>query len=361
MRQLILLSKGLAVRYKQLLISFVFVISTNAVATTLKDMQPHEFPTQPWAEQWLYYINDPNVGYFKIGLHTYELVGEQNDSDTSKNLYKGFIHVVYTALDGKTEIFDYYLDEVYAASDQAFYDYGFRFEAPGVVTANENNIDLNLPDVKVSANWTDDYTHYWSDYNPGRSPFLFLADFPNVKNRWFIFSMGNPSNYTYSSDQYKFNGIGTIYIDKTWYTDYSSGFTYVLGTEEKQKIMAVTGSDSGIPLEFWTARYISENQDVTYLPTLKGLGVKRIIDACAGSLHLEIKGLGKKLIVNAHAAPSDFYDSEFPGVVIFNASDAPMKTMNAKIEVQVFKHNKLVETSYFNQGLLEFSGDKGCQ
>lgn len=338
---------------KSLLLCLLYLLTNLSTATTLEDIKPHPPTKKPWSEQWFYYLNDPAVGYFKVSLQTYIM------PDAPDLKEKGYVHVVFTPLQGKTVIYDYYYDnvEVYAAEPGS---QAFRYSIPGVVEASEQQLNLNLPDVSFSLQWVGNHQHYWSGRNPGKSPFGILTELPIVGSSWFIFTLGTPAQYSYQDSSNTYQGHGISHLDKGWYTQKSSGYAYVMATTEKVKLMLTGGADSGLPIELWTGRYLSEKFDLTFHPTIAGLGVKKTIEPCKSEMKIEFKKLTKKIIVHATANQDDFYKSKMNGVTVFGNKHPTMKTMNANINIKTFRFNKLVEEINLPQGLLEFSGNYYC-
>ncbi|MDG9667592.1 hypothetical protein ONV78_07610 [Hahella sp. CR1] len=325
-----------------------------AVATTLDDIKPHSPTQSPWNEQWFYYINDPAVGYIKVSLQTYIM------GDAPSLQEKGYIHVVFTPRVGATRVYDYFFDDVQLSDGDPEEPYSFSYSIPGVVEANQNRIELTLPDLYFTSEKLGSDKHYWGWPNPGASPFGLLAALPFIENQWFVFSLGTPTRYVYSDPNSSFSGSGTAYIDRQWSVDQASSFAFIMATDKDVNLLVSGGRDGALPLELWAGRYLSDTQNVTLHPSLQGLSVHRTINACEGKITVEFSKLTHKLVVQAEADPADFYVSEMPSTVVFNSAQPAMKTMNAEISVDLYRFNKLVEQTHLPQGILEFGGDWYC-
>lgn len=332
-----------------LLLLCTFIQSSHA--TKLKDLAAHPPTSDLWSEQWFYNLGDPSVGYFKVSLQTYK------SPDMSE--LAAYIHVAYSSIDGPTEVNNYYFDQVeleHPTNPGEFY-----YHIPNKVTATEEGLELNLPNFNYSVSWAGPHQHYWSGLNPGKSPMGILADIPSLNAQWFIYSVGTLATYSFSNDSIGLTGVGTMHIDKGWFDRaYTSNFLYVLGLTNQTQLFVTGGPSGSLGIEPWVAKYVSEDLNLTFPLTLKNLGAKSDYDGCAGTLNFEIKNLTHKLVVSASSEPDSFYLSEMPSVKLFNSSQGIMKSMQAKIDIKVYRFGKLIEEKTLDQGHLEFSGESIC-
>lgn len=339
----------LSARFLALLI---LLISLPVLATKLADLKPHSPSDQPWNEQWFYYFNDPGVGYFKISLQTFIY------ADDPESKLRGYLHLVYTPVNGKIRSYDYLYDQVDVVSKENS-QYGFSFVIPGVAEMSESRIRINTAEFSFSSDLSGPHQHYWR-LNKGASPYSLLTSLPNVANRWFVFSLATPAQYAFSADYAQHQGIASTYIDKGWSTSQATNYAFVMATRADRQLMLAGGSDEGFAIEMWAGRYRSDSNSMTFMPSIAGLTVERTLSPCEGVLDISLKGLGKELRIHASANPEDFEDSTLPSMQVFNAEFPSAKTMNAKIDVQLYRFGKLVEHSQFQQGALEFGGGMHC-
>jgi hypothetical protein len=331
---------------------FMTILCNHVYATTLADLKPHPPTGQPWNEQWFYYFNDPAVGYFKISMQTFIY------ADDPELKERGYLHLVYTPLEGDIRTYDYLYNDV-EVSAKPETDHGFVFRIPGVAEMTETSIRINTPEFSFSSELTGPHQHYWR-LNKGASPYSLLTSLPNVANRWFVFSLATPAQYTFSADYAQHQGSASTYIDKGWSTSQATNYAFVMATEAERQLMLAGGSDEGFAIEMWAGRYRSSDHNMTFLPSIAGLTVERTLQPCEGKLNMVLKGLGKELRINARANMEDFEDSTLPSLQVFNAEYPSAKTMNAQINVELYRFGKLKETAHFPQGALEFGGGMHC-
>ena len=331
---------------------FLFAIFfQNAYATKLEDFSAHSPTSDVWSEQWFYNLGDPNTGYIKVSLQTYK--------STEMDAVSAYIHVAYSPINGPTRVNNYYFDNV--ELDHPTNPGKFYYHVENKVTATEEGLELNLPDFKYSVSWLGPHQHYWSGFNPGKSPMGILADIPSLNAQWFIYSVGTPAAYSFSNDEVDLSGIGTMHIDKGWFDQaYTSNFLYVLGLTDQTQLFVTGGPTGSLGIEPWFAKYVSDDLNLTFPLTIKGLGVKSNYDGCQGELNFEIRNLTYKLVVSATAEPDTFYLSEMPSVKLFNSEQGIMKSMQARIDIKVYHFGRLIEEKTLDQGHLEFSGETIC-
>lgn len=332
----------------------LFWLSISACfATTLEDIRPHTPNSQSWSEQWFYYLNDPNVGYFKISVQTY-LTPEITDQKE-----RAYVHFVYAPIGGTKTTVDKYFDDVQLEGDPTTGK--FRFFVPGKVNVNNQSISLALDDLNFKLDFIGEHKRYWQGKNPGKNPYGWIGDLPSVNTKYFIYTMGTESNYEFSMGGLNHKGEGITYLDKGWFdSNKSQGFVFIGAFTPEQQLMMTGGYSKDFPFELWVGRYFSEDQDVLLKPSMVGFSVKKESDACQGYFRIEIKKLGKKVIAEAQSNLSDFYITDMPSMKVFGAEKPIMKSMYATIKLKVYKWGKLVEEADFPQGLLEFSGDEMC-
>jgi len=75
-------------------------------ATTLDEFSPRPIGGNPWSDAWYYYINDPEVGYYKIVFLTYLNESTVNDKP------QAYLHVVFAPKNGEKREYDYYFKAV---------------------------------------------------------------------------------------------------------------------------------------------------------------------------------------------------------------------------------------------------------
>lgn len=332
------------------LLALTFILP--AQATTLSDLKPHEPTDKPWNEQWFYYFNDPLAGYYKISFQTFIY---ESDPELKE---RGYLHLVYTPLNGEIRTYDYFYEDVEVAAKEDT-EYGFTFRIPGVADIDEDTISITTPDFSFSSQLTGEHSHYWK-LNKGASPYSLLTALPFVANRWFVFSMATPAEYTFTADYAHHEGNATTYIDKGWSTSQATNYAFVMASDEEAELMLAGGSDEGLPIEMWAGKFRTDDNSMTFLPSLVGLTVKRTMKPCEGEMDITFTGLGRKLVVHAKADPEDFEDSTVPSIQVFNADHPSAKTMNAEIEVELHRFGQLREAKTFTQGALEFGGGMHC-
>ncbi|MGI0117864.1 hypothetical protein [Zooshikella sp. RANM57] len=337
------------------ILSCLYFFINLVQATTLEDIKPHTTNKKPWSEQWFYYLNDPDVGYFKVSLQTYILPGATNMKE------KGYVHFVFAPKRGAIQIFDYYFDnlKLYAEGNGSTL---FRYHIPGYVDATNKQVTLTLPDFTFSFSFTGKHKHYWGGHNPGQTPFGYIMDLPFVESNWFIFSMGTSAEYHYSDQDTSYSSNGTVYLDKGWYTkEGSDSYFYLLGMNDQRQLMITGASIGRLTAELWAGRYLSDRSDLILYPAISGLSMKRTINECNGTLQAEFKKLTQTIKVAAQANISDFYHSDMPSLKVFKAKYPYRKSMMATIDVSVYQFGKLREHVVFPQGVLEFAGKPICE
>ncbi|NRD75243.1 hypothetical protein HQQ94_18855 [Shewanella sp. VB17] len=336
-----------------LLLSLTF-ISTLSWSTTLADIKAHE-PTsrKTWAEQWFYNINAPGVGYFKISFQTYIA------PDSLDGKEKSYMHLAFTPLHGKTVKYDFFYNDLilqHPDGSDAFY-----YEVPGIIVADDEKIIINHPDFNFSMNYNGPHKYYWPGVNPGQTPFGIIPELPGVGGKWFLYTVKTSVLYRFNDGEYNLQGTGYTQVDKGWYDKESSaGMIYTMGLSDDVAFMFTGALLGNTNIEMWAGRYVSQDYDLVFYPAFKGLSVKREIDACAGTLHVELSKLDKKLIIDAQADPESFYIQNFPAVIIFGGEQNYMKSMQARIQLNVYHFGQLEETLDLPQALLEFSGPFTC-
>lgn len=149
-------------------------------ATTLDDLKPHvPSSDKTWAEQWFYNVAVPDVGYFKISLQTY--IAPNFTTPTPK----AYVHLAFTPLNGKTVKYDIFRDELIL---KGFNDVKqFHYEIPGIVMANQDQLEVHYNDFNFTMRWDGEHSHYWRGSNPGQTPFGIIPEIMAlVVNGFFI-------------------------------------------------------------------------------------------------------------------------------------------------------------------------------
>lgn len=339
---------------KTLLFFVLSVLSFSSLATKLSDIKAHE-PTssETWAEQWFYNVADPTLGYFKISFQTY-IAPTSPDSQV-----QAYIHLAFTPLSGETVKYDLFYDELilqHPTDPDAFY-----YEVPGMLKADIDTLTVTHPEFQFSMEWTGPHTHYWKGLNPGQTPFGIIPELPGVGGKWFLYTVGTPIAYSFNNGEMGWSGIGHAQLDKGWYDKESSaGMIYTMGLTDELSFMFTGAVLGDSPIEMWAGRYVSERFDLIFYPAFKGLSVKREIDSCAGTLHLEMNKIGKKLVMDVAADIDSFYPLNFPSVIIFGGEQHYMKSMKAEANFKMYEFGKLKESIHVPQALLEFSGPFAC-
>jgi len=330
------------------------IFSHPAFATKLSDMKAHE-PTsrETWAEQWFYNVSDPSLGYFKISFQTYIAPSSPEGQE------QAYIHLAFPSLNGETVKYDLFYDDLILQQPENPDE--FYYEVPGILKADMETLVVTYPDFQFSMEWNGPHTHYWKGLNPGQTPFGIIPELPGVGGKWFLYTVGTPITYSFNNGEMGWSGVGHAQVDKGWFDKESSaGVMYTMGLTDHVYFMftgAVLGDSS---IEMWAGRYVSDNYDLIFYPAFKGLSVKREMNACEGTLSLEMNKIGKKLIMNASADIETFYPVNFPSVIIFGGEQHYMKSMKAKVDFDVYSFGKLKESISVPQALLEFSGPFAC-
>ena len=337
-------------------LSLLLSLNTTAFAMDVQDIKPHTPSKAPWSEQWFYYFSEPEVGYYKISFQTYI----QGNSPNMKEA--AYIHVAFAPIDGPPKFYDYFFDEVQLVTNEDPDSESFQFIVPDVMYADEHQVSINLPEFEFSMQWTGAHKRYWQRFfNPGEGPFGSISSLPFMDNRWFIYSMGTPTEYQFSNGQVSHQGKGVVSIDKGWYTTVNAqSFIYLFAADENMQLMFTGAQPQGIPIELWAGRYISENLDLTFYPAIKGLSISHEANACEGTFHLEIRKLFYRIEIDAKAPMDSFYISTMPTVDLLGATDPVMKSMTATMKLKVYKFGQLIEEKEIPQSFLEFGDKEYC-
>ncbi|WP_020409598.1 hypothetical protein [Hahella ganghwensis] len=336
------------------LVLFLHLCFTPVHATDINDLAPHQPTGDQWSEQWFYNLNDPENGYFKVSLQTYI-------SPDSPSQLRGYVHFARADRNGLTTTYDYFSDDVVVEKVSGNQGDSFRFQIPGVVDADENSLQLSLPEVQFQMSWVGIHTPYWQLVNQAQSPFGILSEFPGVGADWFIWTMKTPTQYSYADDNHQFSGYGYTNVDKGWSDKEAYGsYIYAMTVSESYQFMLSGGSPKSSSIEMWAGQFRAPGETITFLPKFKGLGVKRWFNACEGSFSFELTKPGRKVILEAQSNPQSYYDATVPSQVVFGAEKPIMKTMQARFHLKIYHWGTLVEETTIPQGLLEFAGDAYC-
>lgn len=334
----------------------LFLMTSTAFSMDVGDIKPHQPTKSPWSEQWFYYLNDPEVGYYKVSFQTYL------EGHSPALTEKAYLHLAFAPKNGAVKTYDLYYDDVYLVADEDPNSESFQYIIPGVIEADEQQVSVTLDEFNFSMRWIGEHKHYWDRFfNPGEGPFGLISSLPFIDNRWFVYSMGTPAEYQFTDGEVTHQGMGTVSIDKGWYTIANSdSFIYVFAADEKTQFMFTGAEINFFPIEMWAGRYLSENQDLVFYPGIKGLSVAHVADACRGTFHLEMNKLFYKVVVEAKAPLDSFYDSTMPTVHLLGAQQPIMKSMYSEINVKIYKFGKLIEEKDIAQGFLEFGDSQYC-
>ncbi|NOH73264.1 hypothetical protein F0225_18265 [Vibrio pectenicida] len=323
-------------------------------ATTLDDLRPHAPSSdKTWAEQWFYNIAVPDVGYFKISLQTY--IAPNFNTPTPK----AYVHLAFTPLNGKTVKYDIFRDDLIL---KGFNDVEqFHYEIPGVVMANQDQLEVTYNDFNFTMRWDGEHAYYWRGSNPGQTPFGIIPEIPGVGGKWFLYTVGTPIQYTFSDGIRSLFGSGHAQVDKGWFDKESSaGVIYSMGLSDELYYM-FTGAKIGTSnIELWAGRYISDKYDLIFYPAIGNLSVKREYDSCTGYFKLEMNKIRYKMIMEVTSPFESFYPLEFPSVIIFGGEQKYMKSMMANVQFSLYEFGQLEESISMDQALLEFSGPFYC-
>ncbi|NIB42143.1 hypothetical protein HBA55_21230 [Pseudomaricurvus alkylphenolicus] len=333
---------------------FLICAISSASATTLDQFSPRPVHGFPWSDAWYYYIHDPDVGYFKIVFLTFL------NQDTGADKQEAYLHVVFTPKTGQKREYDYYYKDVVAAPVNGDKPYSFKFEVPGAAKINESSIELNLPDVSISAQFKDEHIHYSNDENPGASPFGWVTSLPFVENQWFVFSMATETQYRFKDHWAQHSGHGLTYIDRGWNDGQAAGMIYLMAVSEQVKLMFTGGIDGNLPIESWAGRLITPKHNLTFSPSIKGWDTTTKSDICASWMEVQMIEGDYRVKIVAEAPLGSFYNHVTPSLTVFQSENPVMKSMSAKTSVEVYKNDRLVETVSVDQSILEYGGSHYC-
>lgn len=333
---------------------FAHVYSMSSSATTLDQFSPRPITGYPWSDAWYYYINDPDVGYYKIVFLSYL------NEDTEDNKPHAYLHVVFAPLEGEKRQYDYYYDNVQAKPVAGDVPWAFEFNVPGAAKISEKRIELTLPDVEIAADFSSQHLHYSTGDNPGDSPFGWITSLPFVENQWFVFSMATDAKYAFKDAQSSHQGDGLTYIDRGWNDGQAAGMIYLMAVSEDVKMMFTGGVDGNLPLETWVGRLITPRLDLQFTPSIDGMDTDSRPSPCEASMALTMHEDDYRVEINADAALSTFYNHVTPSLTVFHSPNAVMKSMQARTTIKVFHKEALIETLHLPQSILEFGGVHYC-
>jgi len=323
-------------------------------ATTLDEFSPRPIGGNPWSDAWYYYINDPEVGYYKIVFLTYLNESTVNDKP------QAYLHVVFAPKNGEKREYDYYFKDVTSKPVKGEVPYAFVFEVPGIATIDEDSIDIRLPDVSIQATLTGDHLHYAAGGNPGASPFGWLTSLPFVQNQWFVFSMATPTRYTFRDAHAQHRGEGLTYIDRGWNSGQAAGMVYLMAVSDDVKMMFTGGADKHLPIETWTGRLITDKYDLTFTPSINGMAADANFSPCGGTALIEMNDDGYRVSIDSRASLDTFYNHVTPSMTVFHSENPVMKSMQARAVLKLFRDEELLDTYEIDQSVLEFGGIHYC-
>jgi hypothetical protein len=330
-------------------------VSTVGSATfnegALTAYRPKRPAGRPWADYWYCYINDPGLGYFKIAFLSYlgKRTGEQQSA---------YLHIAFFPHGGGFREYDFHADRVSLDTGSDDHPYSFRFEVPGRAIITEGRIELTLPEASIVANLQGAHDHYWNGCNPANGPFTPESDIaPADASHWFIFTMGTPADYGFRDEQNEHRGNGIAYIERGWSSAAAPGFTYLVATGDKVRLMLVEGGKSaGRGGDTWAGRIDICGHSLRLLPQPGDHRAISEIDATSGTVSLVVEQGAYRLELRSVAALTDFYDQITPSQTVFEGQYPVMKTMNAALDIALFKDGNEVERAALPQSILEFGG-----
>ena len=327
-------------------------VSTDAGfnAEALAAYRPRTPAGSPWADYWYCYVNDPEVGFFKVAFLTYLGVGTGTAQQAN-------LHIAFYPLDGDRRDHDAFSDTVRidAGTDAP---HGFRLEVPGAAVITDRRIELTLPEASITVELDSDHTHYWNGCNPANSPFTTETDAaPRDESHWFIYTLGTPTRYAYRDATTAHHGEGHAYIERGWSSDAPPGFTYLVATSERAKLMLVEGGESsGLGPEFWAGLVIIGDHELRLVPGVDDHTVSGEIDPGGRRVAVEVTQGPYRLELQAAAAPEDFYVQATPSQTVFGAEHGVLKTMDATLDIALRRDETVVERVSLPQSILEFAG-----
>ncbi len=320
-------------------------------AEALAAYKPQPPAGAPWADYWYAYINDPEVGFFKIAFLS-SLKRGQSEPQSA------YLHIAFFPLGGGFREYDYYADDVTLDAGAGDSPCAFRFEVPGAAVISHDWIELTLPDAALSATIGSEHTHYWNQCNPANGPFTPETDSPpGAASHWFIFTLGTLVEYQFSDAHDRHGGTGVVYIERGWSSSAAPGFTYLVATGDRAKLMLVEGGkSSGRGGDMWSGQLLLGDHRLLLLPTPGNHHAESTIDAANGEISLSLEQQPYRLELLASAPLSDFYDQVTPSQTVFGAEHPVMKTMSAALDITLTKDGSVVEQIALPQSILEFAG-----
>lgn len=324
--------------------------------TSLSKFQPQPTHGNPWSDTWYYYINDEKVGYFKIAFLTY-----LNDRTEARKQH-AYLHVAHTPINGEKREYHYYSDAVISEPVKSSLPYAFKFIVPDVATITESTLDLHLPKVAINVTLSDHHRHYFNGGNGAASPFIGeTGSSYSTKSHWFVFSMATPARYSYKDNFAELSGTGLTYIERGWSSGQAMGFSYIAAVSEQASLMLSGGMVDDSGNEVWAGKLITGTSEIVFLPFSKGHVANSNIDSAEARLNIDIEEGDHRIKVRSHAPLAEFYNQVTPSLTVFHADNSVMKTMNAKLDIELYKNDQLIESIQLNQSILEFGGLRYCQ
>ena len=316
----------------------------------LNAYQPRQPAGSPWADYWYCYVNDPDVGYFKIAFISYLL-------DGADNAQRAYLHIAFFPLGGGFREYDFHADRV-VLEPGADKTYAFRFEVPGRAVITETRFELTLPEASIVTNLRGEHSHYWNGCNPANGPFTpETPTLPDDKSHWFIFTLGTHAEYEFRDGGSEHRGSGMTYIERGWSSAAAPGFTYLVATSQRVRLMLVEGGkSSGGVADAWAGRVDIGDHSLRLLPVPGDHIATSEIDGAGGAVSLNVEQASFRLELRAQAPVADYYDQVTPSQTVFGAQSPVMKTMNAPLEIALYRDGTLVEHASLPQSLIEFAG-----
>jgi hypothetical protein len=313
-------------------------------------LRPHAPTGDPFADTWYYYLNDPAVGYLKIVFLSYV------NEDTAPGTQAAYVHVAHAPLDGPKAEYDHYSPVVVSGPVDSDEPFAFRFEVPGLVDIDETTLRLTLADVSVQASFRGGHRHYFDEPHPAASPFFGpMGALPSADSHWFVFTLGTPATYRLETPTASHAGTGLMYAERGWSVQQALGFCYLMAVSEEATVVLTCGMPDATT-QVWAARVVTANHDLTFLPLSAGAHADADIKPADGRVAVSVANGADEVRVVSQAALTDFYDQVTPSLTVFHADHPVAKTMNARLDLEIRRDGKVVETVSLPQSILEFGG-----
>ena len=306
---------------------------------------------RPWADYWYCYINDPAVGFFKIAFLSY--LGERTDEQQ-----RAYLHIAFFPLGGGFREYDFHADRVSLDAGEDDCPYSFRFEVAGRAVITESRIELTLPEASLVATLQGAHDHYWNGCNPANGPFTPESNSaPADASHWSIFTIGTQSDCEFRDAQNEHRGSGMADIERGLSSAAALGFTNLVATGDRVRLMLVEGGKSaGRGGDVWAGKIDIGDHSLRLVPQPDDHRATSEIDAAQGTVLLVVEQGPYRLELRSIAELADFYYQITPSQTVFDGQLPVMKTMNAALDIALFLDGIVVERAALPQSILEFAG-----